>query len=130
MEISAEKTKPMTNIANRIQREIKFKVQVLGTVRYLGAVVSDGGSKPEILSRTEQATAARTKMKPIWRDNNISLGSDIPCHFHILYACELWTFTAELKKRARAFEMRCYRRLLNIRTRTILPMRRLTESFK
>ena len=81
MEISAEKTKLMTNSANRIQREIKVKRQKLGTVtsfKYLGAVVSDNGSKveskPEVLSRIAQATAALTKLKPIWRDNNISLG--------------------------------------------------------
>ena len=31
-----------------------------------------------------------------------------------LYACESWTLTAELEKITQAFEMRCYRRLLNI----------------
>ena len=31
-----------------------------------------------------------------------------------MYACESWTLTAELEKRTQAFEMRCYRRLLNI----------------
>ena len=31
-----------------------------------------------------------------------------------LYACESWTLTAELNKRTQAFEMICYRRLLNI----------------
>ena len=31
-----------------------------------------------------------------------------------LYACEPWTLTAELEKRTQAFEIRCYRRLLNI----------------
>ena len=30
-----------------------------------------------------------------------------------LYACESWTLTAELEKRTHAFEMRCYRRVLN-----------------
>ena len=48
MEISAEKTKLMTNSANGIQREIKVKGQKLGTVtsfKYLGAVVSDDASK-------------------------------------------------------------------------------------
>ena len=43
MEISAEKTKLMTNSANGTQREIKVKGQKLGTVtsfKYLGAVVS------------------------------------------------------------------------------------------
>ena len=82
MEISAEKTKLMTNSANGIQREIKREVngQKLGTVtsfKYLGAVVSDDGYKPEVLSRITQATAALTKLKPIWRDNNISLGSKV-----------------------------------------------------
>ena len=31
-----------------------------------------------------------------------------------LYACESWNLTAELEKRTQAFEMRCYRRLMNI----------------
>ena len=31
-----------------------------------------------------------------------------------MYACESWTLTAELEKETRAFEMRCYRRLMNI----------------
>ena len=34
--------------------------------------------------------------------------------FFSLYACESWTLTAELEKRTQEFEMRCYRRLLNI----------------
>ena len=49
MEISAGKTKLMTNSASGIQREIKVKGQKLGTVtsfKYLGAVLSDHGSKP------------------------------------------------------------------------------------
>ena len=48
--ISAEKTNLMTNSANGILREIKVKGQKLGTVtsfKYLGAVVTDDGSKPE-----------------------------------------------------------------------------------
>ena len=98
------------------------KGQVLGTVtsfKYLGAVVSDDGSKPEVLSRIAQATAALTKLKPIWRDNNISLGSKVKLMRSLvisifLYACESWTLAAELEKRTQAFEMRCYRRLLNI----------------
>ena len=80
MEISGEKTKLMTNSDTGIQREIKVKGQKLGTFtsfKYLGAVVSDDGSKPEVLSRIAQATAALTKQQPIWRDDNISLGSKV-----------------------------------------------------
>ena len=122
MEISAEKNKLTTNSINGIQREIMVKGQKLGTVtsfKYLGAIVSDEGSKPEVLSRIAQATDALTKLKPIWRDNNISLGSKLKlmcclviCIF--LCACESWTLTSELEKRTQVFEMRCYRRLLNI----------------
>ena len=106
-EISAEKTKLITNSANGIQRETKVKGQKFGTVtcfKYLGAVVSDNGSKPEVLSRIAQATAALTKLKPIWRDNNISLGSKVKLMRSVvisifLYASESWTLTAERKER-------------------------------
>ena len=64
--------------------------------------MSGDGSKPEILSRIAQATAALTKLKPIWRDNNISLGSKrkllaLLVISIFLYACESWTLTAELE---------------------------------
>ena len=103
MEIRAEKTKLMTNSVIGIKGEIKVKGQMLGTVtsfKYLGAVVSEDGSKPEVLSRIAQATAALTKLKLIWRDNNISLGSKLKfiCTLVIsifLYVCESWTLTAE-----------------------------------
>ena len=89
----------------------------MGTVtcfKYLRAVVSDGGSKQEILSRITQATAALTKLKPIWGDINISLGSKVKlmCSLVIsifLYVCESWILTAELEKRTQTFEMRYYR---------------------
>ena len=107
MGISAEKTKLMSNSANGIQREIEVKGMKLDTItsfEYLGAVVSDEGSKPEVLSRIAQATAALTKLKPVWRDNYVSLGSKVKlmrslviCIF--LYTCESWTLTAEPEKR-------------------------------
>ena len=94
----------------------------MGTVtscKYLGAVVSNDGSKPEVLSRIAQATTTLTKLKPIWRDNNISFGSKVNLMRSLvisifLYSSESWTLTAELEKRTQAFEMRCYQRLLNI----------------
>ena len=97
----------------------KGKGAEAGYSKYLGAVLSDDGSKPEILSMIPQATAALTKLKPFWRDNNISLGSKMKLMHSLvisifLYACDSWTLTAELDKRTQSFEMRCYRRLLNI----------------
>ena len=54
MEIGPDKTKVMTNNPNGFQREIKIKSQRLEEVenfKYLGAIISNEGSKPEILSR-------------------------------------------------------------------------------
>ena len=53
MEISAQKTKLMTNNTHGINTEIKVKGQKLETLtgfKCLGTVIRDEGSKPEILS--------------------------------------------------------------------------------
>ena len=66
MEISAEKTKLMTNNTSGINTEIKVNGQKLETVtsfKYLGSVITDLGSKPEMLSRIAQTTAALTRLK-------------------------------------------------------------------
>ena len=80
MEISAKKTKLITNSTSGINTEIKINGQKLETVtsfKYLGSVITDEGSKPEILSRIAQATAALTRLKPVWIDRSISLSSKI-----------------------------------------------------
>ena len=112
----------MTNNINGIQKESKINGQGLETVtrfKYLGALVTDEGSKPEILSRIAQTTAALTRLKPIWNDSNITLRSKIRLMRSLvisifLYACETWTITADLQKRIQAMEMRCYRKILHI----------------
>ena len=121
-EISAEKTKLMTNNTIGINTEIKVNGQKLETVtsfKYLGPVITDEGSKPEILSRIAQTTAALTRLKPVWVDKSISLSSKIRLMRSLvtsifLYACESWTLTAELQRRIQAMEMRCYRKILHI----------------
>ena len=86
--------------------------------KYLGAIISNEGSKPEVLSRIAQTTAALSRLKIIRKDKNISLASKVLMRTFILsiflYACESWTLTAEIERRIQALEMRCYRRPLNI----------------
>ena len=80
MEISAEKTKLMTNNANGISIDIRIngeKLDEVDSFKYLGAVVTDQGSKPEVLSRIAQTTAALARLKTIWSDKHISLSSKI-----------------------------------------------------
>ena len=96
MEISAKKTKLMTNNTGGINTDITVNGQKLETVtsfKYLGSVITDQGSKPEILPRIAQTTAALTKMKPVWNGRSISLGLRIRLINSLvtsifLYACE------------------------------------------
>ncbi|KAK3849654.1 hypothetical protein Pcinc_043593 [Petrolisthes cinctipes] len=88
--------------------------------KYLVAIISDQGSKPEVLARAAQTLTALSKLKPIWKDKNIS----VKCKVRLLralvlsiflYACETWTrCTAELQRRIQTLEMRCYHTILGI----------------
>ncbi|KAK2181086.1 hypothetical protein NP493_411g00004 [Ridgeia piscesae] len=65
MQINAEKTKLMTNNTNGFSTDIMVKGEKLDCVnrfKYLGAIIADEGSKPEILA---QATAALAKLKTL-----------------------------------------------------------------
>ena len=122
MQISAEKTQLMTNKTNGISTDITIDNKKLENVRsfkYLGAIVSDEGSKPEVLSRTAQTTAAVTKLKVIWNDKKIAISSKIRLMRSLamsifLYACETWTTTADIERRIQTLEMICFFKLLGI----------------
>ena len=122
MEISAEKTKLMTNNTSGIGNDIMIgdqKLEIVNKFKYLGAIVTDEGSKPEILSRIALTITAMARLKTVWKDRNISVSSKIRLMRSLvvsvfLYACESWTLTADLERRIQATEMRCFRRLLGI----------------
>ena len=80
MEINAEKTKLITNNANGISIDVRIngeKLDGVDSLKYLGAAVTDQGSKPKVLSRIAQTTAALARLKTIWSDKHISLSSKI-----------------------------------------------------
>ena len=95
-----------------IDTKIKVIAQKLETVtgfKYLGSNITDEGSKPEILSRIAQTTAALTRLKLVWNDRSIFLSSKIQTMRSLvtpifLCACESWTLTAELQRKIRAIE--------------------------
>ena len=81
--------------------------------KYLGTIIYN-----EKLFSIAQTTAALSRLKIIWRDKNISLAYKVKLMWTLilstfLYACESWTLTAEIERRIKNLEMRCYRRLLN-----------------
>ena len=81
--------------------------------------MSDRGFKPEILSSLAQTTAALTRLNPVWNDKSISLRFKIQLTRSLvtsffLYACESSTLKADLQRRIRAKETRCYRKIVCI----------------
>ena len=115
MEIGPDKIKVMTNNSNGFQREIKIEGQRLEEVenlKYLGAIISNEESKPEILSKIAQAAAPLSRLNIICRDKNISLASKIKLMRTLnlstfLYPCESLTLTVEIERRIQALEMKC-----------------------
>ena len=85
---------------------------------YLGTVVSDGGSKPEILSSIAQTTVALTRLKPLWTDRSISLLQDttdaLPCHIHLSVCLSIIDLHSRAAKKNTNHGMRCYRKTLYI----------------
>ena len=53
------------------------KLETITSFKYLSSVLTNEGSKPEILSRIAQATAALTRLKAVWNDRSISLSCKI-----------------------------------------------------
>ena len=122
MQISAGKTQLISNNTNGTSTDITIdnkKLETIGSFKYLGAIESDEGSKPEVLSRIAQTTAAATKVKVSWNDKNIAISSKIRLMRSLtrsifFYACETWTITADIERRIQVLEMRCFRKLLSI----------------
>jgi len=85
MEISNEKTKLMTNSAKFItprRAEGGKKHETVQEFKYLAALINEEGSKAERLATAAQASAALRKLKPIRRDENITLQTKVK----LLYA--------------------------------------------
>ena len=87
--------------------------------KYLGVLLSkDGKSTTEVKARIGMATAAMTKLNVIWK-SGINLAIKLKLYKTLvtsilLYGCEAWTLTAELEKRIRTFENKCYRKILRV----------------
>ena len=86
----------MTNCNNGIQQDITANGEKLETVKkfkYLGAMVSNEGSKPEVVARIAMTATTLTKLDIIWKNKAIKLSSKIRLMRSLvnsvfLYACE------------------------------------------
>ena len=123
MEVSSEKSKVMTNSANKTPTQIYMNGQQLEEVsafKYLGATLTkDSRSTIEIKSRLAITTSIMAKLDKIWKNKNISFPTKMRLYralvlSTLLYGCESWIMTAETTKRVQTFETKCFRRMLGI----------------
>ena len=69
------------------------KIETVTSFKYLGSVVSDECSEPDILPRIAKTKAALTRLNSVWNDRSISLSSKIRLMPFLvtvvsMYACE------------------------------------------
>ena len=125
MEISIPKTKALIlSHEDQLQVNIKLDDTSLDQVnrfKYLGVILTPSNdSTNEIKStcRLLLASTALGKLQKVWSDKDIILSTKlrllnalVPV---LLYGSEIWTIKRNDLKKLVAFEMRCYRKVLNI----------------
>ena len=124
MDISSEKSKILVNsdsqsTATNIVMNGE-KLEEVKEFRYLGAVInSEGTSTKEIKTRLAIALSSMARLTNMWRSKDIKTRTKIKLYKTLVtsiatYGCESWTLTADTERRIQAFEMKCFRRILNI----------------
>ena len=91
-----KKTKLVSNKTDGFTQNIMgkdYNIETVTNFKYIGAIVTDEGSKREVLATIAQATSALTKLKTVWKGRNINskhriqiLRSKVTSTF--LYTCE------------------------------------------
>ena len=96
------------------------KLGALRAFKCLGAKITDDvRSTDEMKTRIAVATASMEELKPLLRDEKLSIKPRIRLMRTItisvaLYGSETWTLSAETERRLQEFVFRCLRRLMKI----------------
>ena len=124
MAISIPKTKAMIfSHGDQLQVNIQLDDTSLDQVnrfKYLGVTLTPSNdSTSEIKSRLLLASTTLGKLQKVWSDKDITLPTKLRLlnalvYPVLLYGSEIWTIVKNDLKKLVAFEMRCYREVLNI----------------
>ena len=125
MEINREKSKVMVTGSCNGRKDININidgkpVEQVTMFKYLRATITeDATSRKEVEIRICQATGALARLSSICKANTISIDKKLKllraiATSTLLYGCESWTLDNKCETKIRAFEMKCYRRKMNI----------------
>ena len=126
MRINTDKTKTMVNCRSMIENDMKIvlngkALENVDSSIYLGSLVTwNNDCSADVARRIQLASAAFSNLSTVWKDKGITLQVKIQllqaCVMTVLlYAAETWTLKKQDESKLLAFEMRCYRRLMNIK---------------
>ena len=88
VEISAEKQ--TDDKQHQWHQHRDQSLDTVTSIKYLGSVITDEGSKPEIPSRIAQTTAALTRLKPVMTNITSSINTEIKVHGQELETVTSW----------------------------------------
>ena len=126
MEVNTQKTECMVikkNTATNVHCKIYIngaELKCVKSFRYLGSIVTeDGRCQSEIKSRITQAKCTFSELGNVLKNRTVAGKTKmnvLKCYVWstLLYGCESWTLTADLRRRINAFEMWCLRRMERI----------------
>ena len=95
-------------------------IQIVERFNFLGAFLhKDGKDDGEIRRRIAMGRSTVMSLKKIWKNHDVSLHTKkrlihslvFPV---VLYGCETWAMSKDIKKKLDAFEIWCWRRVLRI----------------
>ena len=121
--LNTKKTKIMVVDRNRTKGDFTIdgqQIEEVSQFEYLGSMINNIGDDTDtvkIKRRLEIARSTVQSMQNIWKSRGISISLKVrllnAVAFSIVsYGCESWALTKNDRKRVDAFEMWCYRRLL------------------
>ena len=133
MRINTKKTKVMAATRNGEILNISVsgkRLEQVDCFKYLGSLISkESDCSKEIRARLGTARTALKDLDKIWKERSLRSAIKLRVVRTLvwpvaIYGCEAWTIKAADLRRLEAFEMVCYRRILNVHW----TMRRTNES--
>lgn len=95
-------------------------IEKVSHFQYLGSIITEnGGATEDVESRIKKARGAFTRLNKVWSSHvyhtDTKLNIFKSCVLSVLlYACETWLVTEDIKRKLQVFVNRCLRRILRI----------------
>jgi hypothetical protein len=107
----------VNTIINRVFKLNGEEIKKSPDFCYLGSVAEDGGAKSDGNVRIQKARGSFSKLRKVWLSTLIQKETKIKIFIAcvksvLLYGCETWLVTSEIRRKIQTFVNRCLRYIL------------------